>query len=35
MLVYKSFMEKKALLEEQLVRERLAIATMVLLEIRQ
>lgn len=34
MLIYKSFMEKKALLEEQLDRERLAIAATVLLEIR-
>ncbi|OXI80038.1 H-NS histone [Burkholderia sp. AU33423] len=35
MLIYKSFMEKKALLEEQLDRERLAIAATVLLEIRR
>ncbi len=35
MLIYKSFMEKKALLEEQLQRERLAISEVVLLEVRR
>ncbi|WP_257010721.1 H-NS histone family protein [Burkholderia ubonensis] len=35
MLIYKSFMEKKALLEEQLEQERLAIAATVLLEVRR
>ena len=35
MLIYKSFMEKKALLEEQLERERLAISEAVLLEVRR
>ncbi|WP_321966741.1 H-NS histone family protein [Burkholderia cepacia] len=35
MLIYESFMEKKALLEEQLERERLAISETVLLEVRR
>ncbi len=35
MLIYKSFMEKKALLEAQLERERLAISEAVLLEVRR
>ncbi|MXN78202.1 H-NS histone family protein [Burkholderia sp. 4701] len=35
MLIYRSFIEKKALLEEQLERERLAIAATVLLEVRR
>jgi DNA-binding protein H-NS len=35
MMVYESYMEKKALLEDQLSRERVIIATAVLAEIRQ
>ncbi|MEK6356699.1 MAG: H-NS histone family protein [Burkholderia cenocepacia] len=35
MLIYKSYVEKKALLETQLERERLAIAATVLLEVRR
>ncbi|VBB15144.1 H-NS histone family protein [Burkholderia stabilis] len=35
MLIYKSFIEKKALLEEQLERERLAISAAVLLEVQR
>ncbi|NTZ04848.1 H-NS histone family protein [Burkholderia metallica] len=35
MLIYKSFVEKKALLEAQLERERLAIAATVLVEVRR
>ena len=35
MLIYKSFVEKKALLEAQLDRERLAIAATVLTEVRR
>jgi DNA-binding protein H-NS len=35
MMIYKSYMEKKALLEAQLSRERAAIAAVVLAEIQQ
>ncbi|WP_229290703.1 H-NS histone family protein [Burkholderia cenocepacia] len=35
MLIYRSFVEKKALLEAQLERERLAIAATVLIEVRR
>ncbi len=35
MLIYRSFVEKKALLEAQIERERLAIAATVLIEVRR